>query len=190
MWRKIKVINTPRWIRQWLATKKSLAYLCKKLVQIWMRLWVDCDFKQRNENILQHLLEILHKILGSVDITATNGKQKNENSDVKDCMGSEKVIIINFAVGKKRMIMEYPINRWQWKWWQHWWIIQSRQHITSFAKSLIIEIQWQFLPHWPWWTTTVLIYDEDTKTHPNFCTVCDCLKLTSNNIVHQKWLHV
>ena len=69
-------------------------YLRKKLVQIWMRLWVDCDFKQRNENILQHLLEILHKILGSVDITATNGKQNNENSDVKDCMGGEKVIII------------------------------------------------------------------------------------------------
>ena len=79
-------------------------------MQIRMRLWVDCDFKQRNENILQHLLEILHKILGSVDITATNGKQNNENSDVKDCMGGEKVIIINFVVGKKRMIMEYPIN--------------------------------------------------------------------------------
>lgn len=69
-------------------------YLSEKLVQIRMRLWVDCDFKQRNENILQHLLEILHKILGSVDITATNGKQNNENSDVKDCMGGEKVIII------------------------------------------------------------------------------------------------
>ena len=62
-------------------------YLSKKLVQIRMRLWVDCDFKQRNENILQHLLEILHKILGSVDITVTNGKQNNENSDVKDCRG-------------------------------------------------------------------------------------------------------
>ena len=39
-------------------------------VELWVAARVDCDFKQRQEDVLQHLLEVGQLLFGSVHITA------------------------------------------------------------------------------------------------------------------------
>ena len=39
-------------------------------VELWVAARVDCDFKQRQEDVLQHLLEVSQLLFGSVHVTA------------------------------------------------------------------------------------------------------------------------
>lgn len=39
-------------------------------MQLWVATWLDGDFKQRHEDVLQHLLEITQLLLSVIDITA------------------------------------------------------------------------------------------------------------------------
>lgn len=64
-----------------------------------MGLWIDRDFKQWHKNILQHLLEILHKILGSKDITAQNTKHNQSEWAMNYSAGG-----LQYNADRKRMI--------------------------------------------------------------------------------------
>lgn len=44
--------------------------MLKKDMQLWVGTWLDGDFKQRHEDVLQHLLEITQLFLSVIDITA------------------------------------------------------------------------------------------------------------------------
>ena len=45
-------------------------------VELWVAARVDCDFKQRQEDVLQHLLEVSQLLFGSVHVTARH--KRNE----------------------------------------------------------------------------------------------------------------
>lgn len=53
-------------------------YMLKEEVQFWVAAGVDCDLKQRPEDILQHFLEVGQLSLCMVDITIKREKKKKE----------------------------------------------------------------------------------------------------------------
>lgn len=55
------------------------SYMLKEEVQLWVAAWVDCNLKQRHEDILQHLLEVEQLFLGVVDITLKIEKTKTKH---------------------------------------------------------------------------------------------------------------
>lgn len=44
--------------------------MLKEDMQLWVATWLDGGFKQRQENVLQHLLEVTQLFLSVIDITA------------------------------------------------------------------------------------------------------------------------
>lgn len=44
------------------------AYMLKKEVQLWMAARVDCNLKQRHEDIFQHLLKVTQLLLCMIDV--------------------------------------------------------------------------------------------------------------------------
>lgn len=45
-------------------------HMLQEDMQLWVATWLDGDFKQRHEDVLQHLLEITELFLSVIDITA------------------------------------------------------------------------------------------------------------------------
>lgn len=54
--------------------------MLKEEVQLWMAAGVDCDLKQRHEDILQHLLKVAQLLLRVVDVAL---REKHKKSDVR-----------------------------------------------------------------------------------------------------------
>lgn len=44
--------------------------------ELWVGLWVDCGLENREENVLQHLAKVWHKVSASEDVTMIKERQK------------------------------------------------------------------------------------------------------------------
>lgn len=57
------------WIIQIHDSTAKTSYVLKEEMQLWMAARVDCDLKQRHEDVLQHLLKVAQLFFRVVDVT-------------------------------------------------------------------------------------------------------------------------
>lgn len=54
----------------------SMTHVVEEDAELWVGLWVDCGLEDGEENILQHLAKMGHKVPASEDVTKLKRDEK------------------------------------------------------------------------------------------------------------------